>query len=99
VAGNSARAQVRRQAFISQSSIVCCGAHWNPARVPGVLFLSSETEEAMRDRFIFKATPERLSLFAMALVMIVFCAGIFYEGASFKGQQRTAQLAAADWYP
>jgi hypothetical protein len=104
VAGNSARAQVRRQAFISQSgisqsSIVCCGARRNPARAPGVLFLSSEPEEAMRDRFIFKATPERLSLFAMALVMIVFGAGIFYEGASFKGQQRTAQLAAADWYP
>jgi hypothetical protein len=53
----------------------------------------------MRDRLKFKRAPETLSLFAMVLVMIVFGAGIFYEGASFKGQQRTAQLAAADWYP
>ena len=53
----------------------------------------------MRDRFKFKSTPERLSLFAMVLVMVMFGAGIFYQGASFKGQQRTEQLAAADWYP
>jgi hypothetical protein len=60
--------------------------------------LSSEREEAMQDRFKFKSAPETLGLFAIVLVMIIFGAAIFYEGASFK-QKRTAQFAVSDWNP
>jgi hypothetical protein len=60
--------------------------------------LSSEWEEAMQDRFKFKGAPETLGLFAIVLVMIIFGAAIFYEGASFK-QKRTAQFAVSDWNP
>jgi hypothetical protein len=52
----------------------------------------------MQDRFKFRSAPETLSLLAIILIMIVFGAGIVYEGASFK-QQRTAQFAASDWNP
>ncbi len=53
----------------------------------------------MQDRFKFKSAPETLGLFAIILVMIIFGAGIVYEGELFKGSQRTAQFAASDWNP
>jgi hypothetical protein len=53
----------------------------------------------MQDRFKFKSAPETLSLFAIILVMIVFGAGIVYEGVSFKGSQKTTQVAGAGWNP
>ena len=84
--------------FLSQSSIVCCSAHWNGALNRCILLPSSEREEAMQDRFKFKSAPETLGLFAIVLVMIIFGAAIFYEGASFK-QKRTAQFAVSDWNP
>jgi hypothetical protein len=53
----------------------------------------------MRDRYKLKMASETLSLFAIVFVVMMFGAGIFYEGASFNGTEKTARLAAADWYP
>jgi hypothetical protein len=98
VAGDSARAQVCRQASFRKAASFAAAREGTPG-VHRAFCSRLPREEAMRDRFKFKSTPERLSLFAMVLVMVMFGAGIFYQGASFKGQQRTEQLAAADWYP
>lgn len=52
----------------------------------------------MQDRFKFRIAPETLGLVAIVLVMIIFGAAIFYEGASFR-QQRAGQFATSDWNP
>jgi hypothetical protein len=53
----------------------------------------------MLHRFKDRCAPETLNLFAVIALMVVFAAGLFYAGDSFREPQRTAQLAVPNLNP
>ncbi len=53
----------------------------------------------MQPRFKGRCPPETLNLFALIALMVVFAAGLFYAGDSFREPQKTAQLAVPNLTP